>query len=279
MDDRFENLHLLFHQIRQYHTDFFINFFHNKNVAIVAPGKALLSQNMGFEIDSYDVVVKINFGYRLPPLDYGTRVDVLYFNKKIQLEHHWSNQLDDQGHLIKCNHSKILSFLDSLKLQHSDLQLIQLNSQSPINQPLSSTKYTYNIQYSFMPIIEHFFQQYLHSQTHPLLGTQAIIEILACQPHSLKLFGFDFYNKVKVSPTLTYADLYPPQYYNSQKLNLHIDISHKDTLNIDISIITKVILEFAHHRNTNSNKYNTSILYTHAIKQILLNFIRLQQEV
>ena len=273
-----ENLQHLFASINQYTSQSFVNMFHNKNVAIVGPSKDLLSKNLGPEIDSYDIVVKINYGYRLPSEDYGSRIDVLYLNKRIQLDHDWENVLNSDGHIKSCTSDVIMNFLDSLKKQHLDLKLIQLNSQSKINQPLSSNIFMYNIQYSFMPIIEHFFKEYQFTQTHPLLGTQAIIEILSCQPKTVKLFGFDFYYRLKENnyncDNLTHADFYPKQYYDDQKLYSQIMKSHKDTLNIDIYIISNIILAIARNRNSGFNKYNTHILCTNEIRTIFQNFIR-----
>lgn len=273
-----ENLQHLFASISQYTSQSFFNTFHNKNVAIVGPSKDLLSKNLGPEIDSYDIVVKINYGYRLPSEDYGSRIDVLYLNKKIQLDHDWENVLNSNGHLKSCTSDLIMNLLDSLKKQHPDLKLIQLNSQSKLNQPLSPDNFTYDVQYSFMPIIEHFFKEYEFSKTHPLLGTQVIMEILSCQPKTVKLFGFDFYYRLKENNynchNLTHADFYPKQYYHYEKLHSQIIESHKDTLNIDIYIISNIILAIARNRNSGFNKNNTHILYTNEIKTILQNFIR-----
>lgn len=54
--------------------------FKDKRVVIVGPAPYLEGGNRGHEIDSYDIVVRINSGYKLTEncKDYGSRTDVLY---------------------------------------------------------------------------------------------------------------------------------------------------------------------------------------------------------
>lgn len=58
--------------------------FKNKNVAIVGPATSLIGSGCGSEIDTFDLIVRHNNSYPVPAelqYDYGTRCDVLFFNK------------------------------------------------------------------------------------------------------------------------------------------------------------------------------------------------------
>jgi choline kinase len=52
--------------------------FEDKKIIVVGPSPSLQGQNLGGFIDSFDLVIKINNGYKLNPKDYGSRCDVLF---------------------------------------------------------------------------------------------------------------------------------------------------------------------------------------------------------
>ena len=57
------------------------NLFENKNVCIIGPAKNLINKNEGINIDSYDIVCRINSSYIINKeliKDYGSRTDILF---------------------------------------------------------------------------------------------------------------------------------------------------------------------------------------------------------
>lgn len=57
------------------------NFLKDKNIAIVCPSKSMEGLNMGSEINSADIVVRMNESYKISPeqeKDFGDRTDVIY---------------------------------------------------------------------------------------------------------------------------------------------------------------------------------------------------------
>jgi hypothetical protein len=68
----------------------YYDYLKNKRIIMVGPAPYLEGQKLGKEIDSYDVVVRINHGILLSknnPEDYGSRTDVLYVNQKMRLHY------------------------------------------------------------------------------------------------------------------------------------------------------------------------------------------------
>ena len=58
----------------------FKNIIRNKKIALVGPSNYLFGKNLGSLIDSHDIVIKINKFNILNEADYGSRIDVLYYN-------------------------------------------------------------------------------------------------------------------------------------------------------------------------------------------------------
>lgn len=58
----------------------FIETIKDKKVALVGPSSYLKGKNLGKEIDSYDIIIKINNFEKLPAKDYGKKMDILSFN-------------------------------------------------------------------------------------------------------------------------------------------------------------------------------------------------------
>jgi hypothetical protein len=68
----------------------YYDYLKGKRIIMVGPAPYLEGKKMGKEIDSYDIVVRINHGILLSknnPEDYGSRTDVLYVNQKMRLHY------------------------------------------------------------------------------------------------------------------------------------------------------------------------------------------------
>lgn len=66
-------------------------FFKNKSVALVGNARGLLQKSFGKEIDSYDIVCRINRGFLLTEKyseHYGSRTDIIFLNIYKTLSHH-----------------------------------------------------------------------------------------------------------------------------------------------------------------------------------------------
>lgn len=90
----------------------FYDYVRGKRIIMVGPAPYLEGQKMGKEIDSYDIVVRINHGILLSknnPEDYGSRTDVLYVNQKMRLHY----QLDYPEEWMK-----EITFLNSIFQQY-----------------------------------------------------------------------------------------------------------------------------------------------------------------
>lgn len=69
------------------------DYIRGKRVALIGPGKALEGSGLGPTIDKFDVVVRINGGFKLMtanPGDFGSRTDVQVYNQKFRLT--WSTE-------------------------------------------------------------------------------------------------------------------------------------------------------------------------------------------
>jgi len=59
----------------------YANFLKGKKIVVVVPSSHLIGSNNGKLIDSYDLVIRVSIGYKVPSrlrLDFGTRTDILY---------------------------------------------------------------------------------------------------------------------------------------------------------------------------------------------------------
>jgi len=80
----------------------FYDYLKGKRIIMVGPAPYLEGRGLGKEIDSYDVVIRINHGIVLAktnPEDYGSKTNVLYVNQKMRLHYQldyppeWLNEI------------------------------------------------------------------------------------------------------------------------------------------------------------------------------------------
>jgi hypothetical protein len=53
-------------------------YLNNKNIVIVGPSNTLENKHIGFEIDKFDIVIRINSYHNLSKKDYGNKVNIIY---------------------------------------------------------------------------------------------------------------------------------------------------------------------------------------------------------
>ena len=233
--------------LNETNSNYFRSFIKNKNIIIVGPSRYLLNKNRGSEIDSFqdnDIVVKINNGYKLRPIDYGKRCEVLYINNKLQKE----NQ-------------DIVQYIRNIKIQIPALKCIVFTK-------INSWRILEKIDNIFIFYISR--QEYINA-TNPikmsyLLGTCAILNILLCNPKKVKLIGFDFYEKLKIAKTqLYYKDIYPEEYHSQKLINSKLNITHKDLNKSDLFFLKYLIF----HKNNIDLIKNIDIVLDEKVKNIL----------
>ena len=156
--------------------EIFKNLVQNKSVIIVGPSRKLVGLNRGSEIDSYDVVVRMNQGYKLPKaahIDFGTRTDVLYH----------------------CLHSESVYSLEGFKKAGIKCVGIITNNapnmkcQTNFNRFVSTTENLFP--YHIMDL--ELYKTVMVTLRRPTTGIRAIVDLLSCGAKSVHVTGCDFH--------------------------------------------------------------------------------------
>lgn len=150
----------------------------NKKVAIVGPAGYMQGMGIGDEIDSYDVVVRINNDYIIPNIrkkDYGSKVDVIY-NSMYTGDASVSNPSVLNPSLIPKNCTVICS-MPYLRGFRKDIDRFSNVYGKPI-MCTNSDDY------------ERF--RFLSGGYRPTSGAMAILDILRHKPKNLFICGFTF---------------------------------------------------------------------------------------
>lgn len=155
-----------------------------KNVAVVGSAPSVLDNARGF-VDSHEVVVRAN-NYKTSEAA-GFRCDVFYsfFGSSIRKT---ADELRHDGVRLcwcKCPNAK------PLKSEWHERN----------NKPLGvDFRYVYEARQdwwfcdTFVPSVEHFLRSFEMLRKHiPTTGFAAILDVLACEPRSVYLTGFDFF--------------------------------------------------------------------------------------
>lgn len=156
-----------------------------KTVAIAGSAPAVLDNDIGF-VDSHDVVVRAN-NYKLSPTA-GKRVDVHYsfYGRSIRKS---AEELQRDGVklcMCKCPDAK------PIECEWHEKNGKQLGI---------DFRYIYRFRAdwwfcdTFVPGVEHFMKSFELLGRHiPSTGFAAILDVLACEPRSVYLTGFDFFS-------------------------------------------------------------------------------------
>ena len=166
----------------------FINLIKNKNVALIGPAAYMVGTEYGSDIDSHDIVVRVNRGIELidkHKLDIGTKTDILY-----------SCLIEKSANAGKINGN-------ALKQKYG-VKYMCAPPESTYQGVATSTKYhhmvdmqTVNEVLKYMPIriVDHVFHTKLAEKVEcrPNTGFLAIYDLLKHKPKKLSIYGFSFY--------------------------------------------------------------------------------------
>jgi hypothetical protein len=181
----------------------------NKNIIIVGPAQSLEGKGLGKEIDSYDIIVRLNNSYSIfynknknIKNDVGSRTDVLYHTGAI-------------GKALSLAAKKYK--IGKLKLLRKDKIKWFVSKRDPLRGTDTEKKYTKSFEkiakgkIKFVTVHNKFLKslRQLLKKTDPNMSTLAIIHLLKFNFKKLKIVGCDFYgsgyNKAYfVPPALKY---------------------------------------------------------------------------
>ena len=160
----------------------------NKSVALVGPADYLLNSNFGKEIDSYDLVVRINRGIELIDQyhkDIGKRTDILY---SCLIEEPMNAGKIDLKRLTEDHQLKFVCTTPFIK-KRSFLKKNDIH-------PMADKEKFKNLS-KLVPtriISNKYWKDFSRKlTTRPTTGYISIFDILEFEPKKLKIFGFSFY--------------------------------------------------------------------------------------
>lgn len=223
----------------------FKKYIENKKIAIIGPASYLQGKKLGPEIDSFDIVIRLNLGHNLTQLkeDYGERTDVIYMNQFLKKE----MGLDISP--LMTENTKFLCF-QSFFLQGSTCDFCgeKISSGETYIDRDSYQFTTQGVQYSKA---YHWscsvFTDYNISKFKivniestpllkfvgeiPLILTSAVYHLLALNPQSINIYGCDFYNNIKGKSIMHMTDIYAPNYRIMENFNQnHKDLNNKQSI-------------------------------------------------
>ena len=240
-------------------SDEFVNYVKNKKIAIVGPSPELIDKKLGSEIDSYDIVVKINNGYKLNHIDYGKKIDIIYLNLLLQKSiNNVYNKLDN---------------IKFIKLISQDFNKNKFDKNSGFNtfSDFLQNNYILNSKHNLLEYAPlNTYNKLFNIKNNFLGGIVAILEIIAAQPEILSIYGFDFYYKLKNNSNPKLTDIWPSYYQNDDYINYSKDQlhSHKDNDLSNINLL-KFILD---NIDNIEHLKNTKIIITDNLKNIISKY-------
>lgn len=149
-----------------------VHLFDKKCVALIGPSKCLIGQNLGKEIEEYDIVVRMNHQWPIPverSFDLGKRMDVLYHC---------------------CNPDFSVLRFSIPEFKHTKLVCYESGIQAPIMRLLCS-----QYQVPLLDITTQYRELEQQLNTLPNTGLVAITHLLSLPITSLKLFGITFFRE------------------------------------------------------------------------------------
>lgn len=216
------------------------NFIENKKIAIVGPASYLEGKNMGTEIDSHDIVIRLNLGQSLTvnKEDYGEKTDVIYMNQflKKELGLELSSFVTDKVKFL-CFQSFYLKDMPcNFCGQKIDSGEVYIDRHSYIiTQQGASYRYAYHWNCSVYTDYNVSSIKIVNIESTPLLKfigelpsilSCAVYNLLALNPSSISIYGCDFYDNIKGKKELKITDIYSSKHKTMEPLNqFHKDLN------------------------------------------------------
>ena len=273
----------------------------NKNVAIVGPSPWLNNKNLGNEIDSHDLIVRINLGIELClnyKNDFGSRTDILFINQKVrrdfkgEIPKYWIDlcQLKYLFVLFQCMEKKIIMGYKQHYGKHPECSICHklithteyvdvvdvINNNIKQGQTIVHTKCHYGDLYTDLAIpsidihVTEFDEALSMSSNDMtfLLGLRAILHMLKYKPNKISIYGFDFYDAAKINNTLKYNDIYFHGYqvlegsFDDKTKHEPDEMGHKDKSGKQLDFFKKLY-------NTIQKTKDTELVVDDNLKNIL----------
>ncbi len=172
----------------------FFKILNNKSIAIVGPAET--DQKNAHEIDSFDVVVRLNYtflGKNLDKIHKGLKTDVSYIN---------GEQTD---YLIKNNNGKLPDDIKIACVKDNETKRIdflkKVNPNKYIKRITNYNMFTFNSSLSFLPLV--------------------LLDIMESEFKNIKIFHSDMFLTINRSP-----GYYPKEFNLGQKINLKSFLFH-----------------------------------------------------
>tara|TARA_R110002126_G_scaffold5401_5_gene28547 strand:- start:3714 stop:4448 length:735 start_codon:yes stop_codon:yes gene_type:complete len=199
--------------------NFYESLIKGKNIALVGPGKNLISKNKGVEIDGHDLVVRTNRGCELIEKyrrDLGTRTDILY---SCLIEQNENAGYWDESVIVDMYGVKYLCTTP-------DMSMKGIARKTVLHSMVDKKKYEKMEKIIPCRIVDHMFftKIALEIECRPTTGYIAIYDILRHNPKNLSIYGFDFYysgwvNEYKKDMKNTTIELVLEKTMNSKRHN------------------------------------------------------------
>jgi len=167
--------------------DSFRNYIEGKSIAIVGPAEYMTSSGLGLDIDSHDIVVRINRSIELCDDykdDIGQKTDVLYsclIEKSANAGKINPNELKKKGIKYICVPPK--SSIKGFAKDNTISDYASIKKLSMLSNLFSTRIIDYKLNNSIAEKI----------MCRPNTGYLAIFDILNCNPEQLSIYGFSFY--------------------------------------------------------------------------------------
>lgn len=186
----------------------YAEFLKDKRVVLVGPAKSMEGSGQGKIIDSYDIVVRVNLGLRVPKSlrkDIGSRLDVLYCGMS---KYYFDTKVFSKKSLLTLKKKYDIKWLVNTGVRRKTvLKIAKYNQKSKTNINIKLVTKR-NIGYLYKRL-----------KSKPTAGTVAFYDLLQYGISELYVTGFTFYNILspKAKRKNYYYNDYSPRYSKSIK--------------------------------------------------------------
>lgn len=182
------------------------NLITNKSIAIIGNSESLFTKTQGAEIDSHDVVCRINRGIQLiNPVCQGVKTDIWAYGSYKQVEDLYDLQL--------CS--------NTIHLTHLHRKIKIKGYKKKQNFYFEKTKF-----YIPMEVLTELEKK--STIKRPSSGLILLYYVCTCFPKSISLYGFDW----KETPTWYYQEFTTPHDWMKEKMFVTKNLLNKNHINL-----------------------------------------------